>query len=749
MGKIKRSYVVEQSLQTRWGGGQIVKISSTHFATINNLEVYIIDSTSGNTAYKLEPNDESDDRVVDVAVDTLLRFAITSHESMLLKFWTNSNDKWTVYKQWKFPGNNAPSLIIDPTARGFAAITTNGGCYFYSVQTQKQIGKANIVNGQITSKAYDTTGQLWIGTNLGKLSIVDPKTLKTKTLTDPQTSHTNRVTGIADVGDYIFTASLDEVILVFNREVELQKTVPVQYPIHFMVGDPKNSLSCYCATSDGIKRVWLDDRSHIKKLNTTVATHLVYFETLFSCDENGILATVDLQDGVEPHAIPLSLHSVYDATYDAKTETSSLATSSFHIIVTQKNNTHLLTGHTNIPLCVASMDGLLITGAKDNTARIWSLETFSLLSTLEGHSEAVTAVAFVPGTSNVVTASADHTVKMWRPGDGEEICRSALCNVVAHTKDINAIDVSSNGSMLATASRDKTCKLYKIEGDNLKLMRTLVGHTGALWTVAFSPVDKIVATGSRDNTVKIWNIEDGACLSTFTEFTASILRLRFATSGLQIIAAEGDGIFKALRTKTGAIDFTSPQMHSDSVWALAVSNDGEHVLTGSEDGSMVLWRDNTEQLEAEELQHKAEVSEAEQELQNALRNGEYVKALRIALKLRMPAKLRSIVRMATEKGEGEALVEYFKGVEDVDDYEQWLEYIAKWSTNGRWADDATASLSAILKVKPMKFFVENRKKLAENIDGIIPYLERHMARLEKLHTQTYMIDHILDSTTLE
>lgn len=747
MGKIKRSYVVEQNLQTRWAGGQIVKISSTHFATINNLDVFIIDSTSGNTAYKLEPVDEAEDRVVDVAVDTLLRFAITSHESMLLKFWTNSNDKWTIYKQWKFPGNNAPSLIIDPNAQTFAAITTNGGCYFYSVQTQKQLGKASIVNGQITSKMFDTTGQLWIGTNLGKLSIVNPSTLKAKSLTDAAVSHMNRVTGIADVGDYIFTASLDEVIHIFKRDGEWVKTIPVQYPINFMVQDPKNEKSCYCATTEGIRRVWLDDRSHIKLLASTVATHLVYFETLFQCDENGILATVDIGDGAEQHAIPLSLHSVYDATYDATTESSSLATSSFHIIVTQNNNTHLLVGHTNVPLCVASRDGLLISGAKDNTARLWNLETFELMSTLEGHSEAVTAVAFVPGTSNVITASSDHTVKMWTPD--AEVCRSAICSTVAHTKDINAIDVSSNGQLLATASRDKTCKLFKIESDKMTPFKTLIGHTGALWTVAFSPVDRIVATGARDNTVRLWNIDDGTCLSTFTEFSSSVLRVRFATAGLQIVAAEGSGIFKVLRAKTGAVDFTSPQMHSDSVWALAVSNDGERVLTGAEDGTMCLWKDNTEELEAEEMAHKAELSEAEQQLANALRNGDYVAALRIALKLRMPAKLRSIVRMATEKGDGEALIEYFKSVDDVDDFEQWLEYVAKWATNSRWADDATAALSAMLRVKPMKFFVENRKSLAENIDGIIPYLERHMARLDKLHTQTYMIDHILDSTTLE
>ena len=86
---------------------------------------------------------------------------------------------------------------------------------------------------------------------------------------------------------------------------------------------------------------------------------------------------------------------------------------------------------------------------------------------------------------------------------------------------------------------------------------------------------------------------------------------------------------------------------------------------------------------------------------------------------------------------------------DIDDFEQWLEYTAKWSTNSKWADDATAVLTAMLRVKPMKFFVENSKNFKDKIEGIIPYLERHMQRLDRLHTQTYLIDHILDSTSLE
>ena len=751
MGKIKRSFIESQTIQTRWGGGNLIKISQTHFATINRLEVYIIDSTSGNTAGILAPNDEADDPVFDVAVDPLLRFAVTSHESMLMKFWTCLDSKWSIYKQWKFPGKSQPSLILDPSSQKFACLTSNGACYFYNVQNQRQIGKAQSVTGQITAKTFDAKGQLWVGTNLGRIGIINPETLQSILYSEKENAHAQQVTGIADVGDYVFTASLDEVVFVYNKEgAKFVKMIPVQFPIYKMINDPTQTCSCFCATSDGIKRVFIDNgRSNIRILDKAIATQLIYFERLYQCDENGVLQSVDLGEEMEQRAIQLSLHSVYDAAHDSLTDVTCIATSSFSIFAHHNANTHLLIGHENIPLCLSTYQGMLLSGGKDNTARLWDLETFKLLCTLQGHQEAVTAVSFVPKTSYVVTASSDHTLKMWYPNASEDILRSALCTVVAHQKDINAIDVSADGSIVATASRDKTCKLYKIDGESLVYVRTLIGHTSALWTVAFSPVDKIVATGSRDLTIRLWSVDNGACIANFTEFSASVLRLRFATAGLQIIATQGDGIFKVIRTKSGAVDFTSPELHKESIWGLAVAEDGKKVITGSEEGKLIIWDDNTEELEREEMEHKAEVSEAEQELNNALRNGEFVRALTIALKLRMPAKLRTIIRMATEQGASDAIEEYFKTVTDIDDFEQWLEYTAKWATNSKWADDATAVLTAMLRVKPMKFFIQNRKNLQDKIEGIIPYLERHMQRLDRLHTQTYLIDHVLDSTSIE
>ena len=119
------------------------------------------------------------------------------------------------------------------------------------------------------------------------------------------------------------------------------------------------------------------------------------------------------------------------------------------------------------------------------------------------------------------------------------------------------------------------------------------------------------------------------------------------------------------------------------------------------------------------------------------------------MKLRLPNQLRMLIRDISEKGLFSIIEEHIAEIEDPNDFEQWMEYVAKWSTNSKWADDATAVISAMLRVKPISYFLENKKKFLSRIDAIIPYLERHMGRLDRLNIQSYTVDQIVDSFQLE
>jgi len=62
---------------------------------------------------------------------------------------------------------------------------------------------------------------------------------------------------------------------------------------------------------------------------------------------------------------------------------------------------------------------------------------------------------------------------------------------------------SPDGRLLATASHDKTARLWNTATG--ACLRTLTGHTDVLNAVAFSPDGRLLATASRDKTARVWN----------------------------------------------------------------------------------------------------------------------------------------------------------------------------------------------------------------------------------------------------
>ncbi|KAF7574738.1 WD40 repeat protein [Pyrenophora tritici-repentis] len=455
----------------------------------------------------------------------------------------------------------------------------------------------------------------------------------------------------------------------------------------------------------------------------------------------------------------------------------------------------LLKGHEDIVICLdVDWSGhWLVTGAKDNTARLWRLdpknESYTCTAVLTGHAESLGAIALphaAPQESSaaftdplshppayIVTGSQDRTVKRWDTTKEMKGKLRAKYTRKAHDKDINAIDIDPSGTLFASASQDRTVKIYSsAEGEAIGVLR---GHKRGVWSVKFAPKDSqapnsgnkgLIATGSGDKTVKVWSLADYSCLLTLEGHSNSVLKLSWLPyrpvdardkRGPQLASAAGDGLVKIWDSISGET-MTTLDNHTDRVWALVSHPTTGVLVSGGGDSVITFWRDTTSTtLEAATAQETQRV-ELDQKLQNFVYAGNYREAIVLALQMDQPARLFSLFKsvVETESPDSDSL----SGLASVDDViasladEQLYKLLLRlrdWNTNVRTAPVAQRILWTVVKSFPADRLAGLRPKgkvgakgsLKDVLDAMRVYSERHYRRIEELVDESYLLDFTL------
>ncbi len=162
-----------------------------------------------------------------------------------------------------------------------------------------------------------------------------------------------------------------------------------------------------------------------------------------------------------------------------------------------------LRGHGGPVRAVAvSSDGeTAISGSFDTSAIRWSLTRDAAEQVLRFHDSAVNAVAIIDNDRQA-TAGEDGKIAIWRKG-------SALPEQVfeGHTAPIVSLAVSPDGKTLASASWDRSIRLWPLSGGE---PRVLNGHEQNVNGVAFTRDGKSLVSASYDATIRIWPLSGGA-----------------------------------------------------------------------------------------------------------------------------------------------------------------------------------------------------------------------------------------------
>ncbi|PAX53025.1 nSTAND1 domain-containing NTPase [Brunnivagina elsteri] len=239
-----------------------------------------------------------------------------------------------------------------------------------------------------------------------------------------------------------------------------------------------------------------------------------------------------------------------------------------------------------------SPDSRLIASASDDgTVKIWN-RAGKLITTLnstnpnitnitssKNYQNRVTSVIFSPDGKFIASGNTDKFINLY------SIDGKLVRTFYGHNDFVTNLAFSPDSQILVSGSRDKTIKLWQVDGTKFKNLKTINAHNGWVNTVTFSPDGKFIASSGEDNLIKLWKVEDGKLIKTFTENKDRIKRIQFTHNGKSLISASSDS-----KIKIWNLDGKELQsFNSDKVNNINLSHDGKTLVSGSTDGSIIFW----------------------------------------------------------------------------------------------------------------------------------------------------------------
>ncbi|MEG4112797.1 MULTISPECIES: WD40 domain-containing protein [unclassified Microcoleus] len=410
--------------------------------------------------------------------------------------------------------------------------------------------------------------------------------------------HTNSVTSVAfsSDGQTIASGSTDKTIKLWKTDGTLLRTIEQFAPVNWLSFSRDGKIVAV-ASDDGSVKLWSSDGRLIANLWHSENRQPSKIYTVSFSPDGETIASAGEDKTVKIWSIAALKHP--------PTENS-----------TQAKKGELLTtlrGHSKWVFGVSfSPDGqTLASGSADGTVKLWSLAGVGdkrptdasnikpesrLLRTFEGHADRVTQVSFSPEGKTLASASFDKTIRLWRLDD------VPLKTLDGHQNRVQSVTFSPNGQRLASASTDNTIKLWSRTG---VLLETLEGHTQRVASVSFSPDGQLLASGSYDKTVKVWSLtEDGmnnilpcpsaplfpcspSVLFTLDGHADSVMSVSFSPDSEVLASASKDKTVK-LWTRNGRLIKTLTG-HTGWVTGVTFSPDGSMLASASDDGTLKLW----------------------------------------------------------------------------------------------------------------------------------------------------------------
>lgn len=226
----------------------------------------------------------------------------------------------------------------------------------------------------------------------------------------------------------------------------------------------------------------------------------------------------------------------------------------------------------------------IVVGADDLQLRVYNYNTMEKLKTFEAHVDYIRSIAVHPSLPYVLSASDDMLIKLWNWEKGWlntmvfEGHSHYVMQVVFNPKDPNTF---------ASASLDRTVKVWNISSSIPNF--TLEGHEKGVNCVDyFGGADKpYLVSGSDDRTVKVWDYQTKSCIQTLEAHSYNVSCVGFHPTMPLIMSGSEDGMIVIYNSSTYKLE-TSLNFGLERVWSLSYVKGSNKVAFGFDYGTVLV-----------------------------------------------------------------------------------------------------------------------------------------------------------------
>ncbi len=232
-------------------------------------------------------------------------------------------------------------------------------------------------------------------------------------------------------------------------------------------------------------------------------------------------------------------------------------------------------------IAIGSSGRLAVSAGHEGNVIVWNLRTRQVLRTLQGHTAGVTTVDVDAEGTLAVSGGRDKVLHVWDLESGLPTAKLA-----GHKGWIFAARLAPDGEHILSGGIDTTIRLW--HRDEPKPLRTLKGHEDAVNAISFFPDGTRALSGSRDRTLRVWDLVTNRPERVLDGDLESVRAVAVSPKGGVALVAGASPALRLWDVEAGT-EIHRFEGHREGLASVAFSRDGRLAASSSYDGTIRLW----------------------------------------------------------------------------------------------------------------------------------------------------------------